>query len=97
MKPVKIVYSMDDREKFEEECEQLINKGYYLDSTNCSCNGECSDNTYQAIFILPVSQIKESQNKSDNKQSTPLPERNCCAIHTFLPLKKDGTCESCGL
>ena len=62
----------------------------------CGCEGEESEIDPEGNWVK-FSDIKDILNTSDNKQSKPLPERNCCAIHTFLPLNEDGTCESCGL
>ena len=53
MKPVVVVYVRNDVERFETECEKMVNKGYVISSTSSACGIESYAITNQAIMVLP--------------------------------------------
>lgn len=67
MKPVKVIRTHNDCELFEKLCEEAIKDGYMLTSSNCSCNGECSDETYQAIMALPEEHVSSKNREEFNR------------------------------
>jgi hypothetical protein len=65
MKPVEII-CLEDETLFEQACAELIERGYYVASSSCACNGEFSEKTYQAIMVMPVSVNSEAVKTSHN-------------------------------
>jgi len=53
MKDLKVIREYNDKGLFEIECNKLIEEGYLLYTASCACNGQSSDECYQAIFISP--------------------------------------------
>jgi hypothetical protein len=57
MQPILVVRNTVAKD-FQDWCEKCINDGYLLHSSNSACTGDCQDEMYQAIMVLPAAIAK---------------------------------------
>ena len=67
MQPILVVRNTVAKD-FQDWCEKCINDGYLLHSSNSACTGDCQDEMYQAIMVLPAA-IAKVENLNSTQQT----------------------------